>query len=235
MTADPLDPTGAFAELSGLMRRYDDPGAVLSGVVGVVQRRVAAADDVSVTMLREGRPATVAATGRLAADLDESQYRCGHGPCLDAGYGDEVLLIEDWAREVRWPDYGEHARRLGLGSSLSLPLPVESYLVGALNLYSRRVGAFDAGSVDIGIGLAAQLTHWLGLAARRGAALARAVDLREALQARSLIDRAKGVLMAQRGCTVQEAFALLLERSAVEDSTIAEVAAAVVGDPGTGR
>ena len=231
MAPDPLDPTGASAELSGLMRRYNDPGAVLSGMVGIVQRRITAADDVSVTMLREGRPATVAAAGRLAADLDETQYRLGHGPCLEAGHGDQLLLVQDWAVETRWPDYGEQARRLGLGSSMSLPLPVDASVVGALNLYARRPGAFGDESVDAGIALAAQVTRWLAFAERRGAS--RAVDLQEALHARSLVDRAKGVLMAQRGCTVQEAFTLLQDRARLEDAPIVEVAAAVVGEPTT--
>jgi GAF domain-containing protein len=228
MGIDPLDPAGASAELRDLMRFYEDPASVLSGVVGLAQRRIPAADDVSVTLVREGRPATVASTGRLASDLDESQYRRGHGPCLDAGYADETMLIDDFAYETRWPDYGEDARRQGLGSSMSVPLPVESYLVGALNLYALTAGVFDADSVEIGRALSAQLTLWLSHAERTGAARARASDIQEALQARAVVDQAKGSLMAQLSCTAQEAFAALREAAHQRGVALADYAATIV-------
>ena len=44
----------------------------------------------SVTILTDGRPRTVAASGWLAADLDETQYRLGSGPCLAAAPSDHA-------------------------------------------------------------------------------------------------------------------------------------------------
>ena len=38
----------------------------------------------SVTIVRAGRPSTVASSGDLALELDQEQYRLGAGPCLSA-------------------------------------------------------------------------------------------------------------------------------------------------------
>ncbi len=38
--------------------------------------------ETSVSLLVRDRPSTMASTGQLATDLDESQYDRGHGPCL---------------------------------------------------------------------------------------------------------------------------------------------------------
>ena len=40
--------------------------------------------EASVSLLVADRPSTVVSTGRLATDLDETQYGRGHGPCLHA-------------------------------------------------------------------------------------------------------------------------------------------------------
>jgi len=228
METDPTDPAGAAGELADLLRFYEDPAAVLSGVVGLAQRRIPAAEEVSVILIREGRPATVAATGRLAADLDETQQRRGHGPCLDAGLADEILSTPDWATETRWPDYGAEARRLGLGSSVSFPLPVESFLVGALNVYARQAHAFDPASVELGAGLAAQLSLWLSYAEREGVARARAMSVQEALRSRATIDRAKGIVMMQRACSATEAFTRLRETAAARDLALTRLAEEIV-------
>lgn len=53
-------------------------------------------------------------------------------------------------------------------------------------------------------------------------------QLREALTSRSTIDQAKGMLMAQRGCTPDEAFGVLVKMSNDTNVRVADVAAALV-------
>jgi hypothetical protein len=54
-----------------------------------------------------------------------------------------VFRIEDTASDQRWPEFASAAHAAGIGSTLSLPLDVGGAALGALNLYSRRVGSFD--------------------------------------------------------------------------------------------
>jgi hypothetical protein len=59
--------------------------------------------------------------------------------------------------------------------------------------------------------------------------LAREADqLREALTSRATIDQAKGIVMAQRGCTVDEAWTWLVKLSNETNVRVADVAAALV-------
>ena len=134
MADDPIDPTGVVAELSRIVNTDQDMRVILDDVVALTKRRIPGAEEVSITLVRDETATTVAGTGTLAVQLDELQYEQGYGPCLDAGRSNENQLIEDAATETRWPDYVQRATKAGLGSSLSVPLPIEHYLVGALNI-----------------------------------------------------------------------------------------------------
>jgi len=73
------------------------------------------------------------------------------------------------------------------------------------------------------------LTASLVIAARDLDAMAEEIDqLREALTSRATIDQAKGVLMAQRGCSAEEAFRMLRKMSNDANVRLADVAGAVI-------
>ncbi len=227
-TVDPIDPTGAIAELIGLVSANTDMSTILDEVVQFVQQRIPGADNCSITLIRDERAATVASTGPLALKLDEAQYEHGYGPCLEAGRSDATLQITDVSAETRWPKYVAEAQHLGLGSSVSLPLPVENYLVGALNVYSRRPDAFSAAGVALGNALARHVTGALSLAETALAHRDRAGHLEKAVESHSVIDQAKGIIMAQQKCTQDDAFAMLRKLSMDRNVKLYDLAAALV-------
>jgi AmiR/NasT family two-component response regulator len=53
-------------------------------------------------------------------------------------------------------------------------------------------------------------------------------DLKAALTTRPVIDQAKGILMAERGCTPEEAFALLSGASQRDNRKVRDIARAMV-------
>jgi AmiR/NasT family two-component response regulator len=53
-------------------------------------------------------------------------------------------------------------------------------------------------------------------------------DLKAALTTRPVIDQAKGILMAERGCTAEEAFALLSGASQRDNRKVRDIARAIV-------
>jgi len=183
---------------------------------------------VSVTLVRNEVASTVAATGQLAVDLDEIQYEQGYGPCLDAGRNDELQHIRDIATEGRWSKYVIRAQELGLGSSVSSPLPVENYLVGALNVYSRTPYAFDADAVDLALAFALHVTAAVSHAESRRAHRERATNLERAIHSHSVIDQAKGIIMAQQKCTSDAAFGMLRKLSMDENIKLYDLAASLV-------
>lgn len=185
-------------------------------------------DEAAITLIRRGTAGTVATTGGMAEVLDELQYEAGYGPCLDAGRANEIMHITDAATASRWPRYLPPARENGVASSLSLPVPVENYLVGALNLYSATPDAFTAESVELGDAMA---TH-ICAALSRGRAIfgyrSQIDQLRRAITSRAVIEQAKGMIMAQRRCTAADAFTELRTVSMIQNIKLADLAASIV-------
>jgi GAF domain-containing protein len=228
VAADPLDPTGAFADLSRALLSGKDMDGILNDVVLICRRSVPGAEEASITLIRGNRPATVAATGQIAIDLDEAQYEQGYGPCLDAGRTDEVKHIDDMTTETRWPRYTPQAVKCGARSSLSIPLPVENYLVGALNIYSTKPHAFTEESVRVGSALGVHLTAALSHAESSHGHRLRAEHLEKAMESRSIIEQAKGIIMAQQKCNGETAFAMLRKLSMDQNVRLQDLCASLV-------
>ena len=134
MTAGP--PEGTDAEVV----------AALHELAVLVCRGVPGCDGASVSLLlQDGRPATLAASKDEVHALDEQQWTAGRGPCLTAMRERRVVGIEDVAADHRWPEVLQAYDGAGVRSSLSLPLPLAGTgdLLGGLNLYGERAGAFD--------------------------------------------------------------------------------------------
>ena len=225
---NPIDPTGAGAELMQLLNSERAVEAMLEDVLALTLRRIPAAQEASITLIRDEQAHTIAAVGDLALALDELQYEKGYGPCLDAGRTDQVMHISDSATEPRWPAYLPPARERGLRSSLSLPLPVENYLIGALNLYSQVPGSFEPDMITLGTALATYLTAALSYAESTQVHRSRADNLERALLSRSVIEQAKGMIMAQRHCTAEQAFMFLRQFSMDENIRLQDLAVSFV-------
>lgn len=82
--------------------------------------------------------------------LDHLQERYREGPCLAAASarGREVIMVEDMARERRWPRFASAAAQLGVRSTLVCGLPLPGGATVALNLHAYEPEAFDATAVE---------------------------------------------------------------------------------------
>jgi GAF domain-containing protein len=227
--------TDAFAELGRIRFHETTFDNVLTQICVLARRTIPAATDVSVTLVGSGGAHTAAGTGGLALPLDRWQYEHGHGPSLAAAAANITVPVTDVAADSRWPDWADHAINAGAHSAVSIGLPLHESVTGALNVYSTEPEAFDEDAVvlaEIFAGYAAMaMAHTHRYAG--GAGLAR--HMRHALDSRATIEQAKGIIMADRRCTVVEASEVLVKLSQYSGSTVADVAAALVnetaGDP----
>jgi hypothetical protein len=110
---------------------------LLGQIAGLAQQSLPGGIDTSVTLLTGDNAVTVVSTGRLAMDLDESQYGLGHGPCLHAAAEGELVEVPDTRADARWPDFNRSAAERGCLSMVSAPLPMHEAVSGALNVYAR--------------------------------------------------------------------------------------------------
>ncbi|WP_029430641.1 GAF and ANTAR domain-containing protein [Blastococcus sp. URHD0036] len=204
-------------------------GEVLEEITGIATSGIPGSEATSITLLRGDKAYTAAYHGEMALAADELQYEEDSGPCLDAGRGGVVLRIDDMLTEERWPTYVERTAAIGVRSSLSVPLPYQGGVIGALNNYSSEPGAFAspeslAAGTDVAEAIAvavanAEAHHQLGEQAR---------NMRIAMDSRSVIEQAKGVLMAQQGVDAEQAFEILRGASQRSNRKLRDIAAGVV-------
>jgi len=223
-----VDPRDAFAQLGRISFEDTSMHELLQRVAELSKQVVPGVAEASVSLIADDRPATPAFTGQLALDLDESQYACGHGPCLEAATGREIREITDAREEPRWPGYPPVCVERGSLSSLSLPVPLGENLQAALNLYGREAHAFDADSQATGREFAAHAAVAVRNLHLYETTRRRATNLDAAMHSRAVIEQAKGILMSQRRCDASGAFTLLSKASQRSNRKLRDVAAALV-------
>lgn len=218
----------AFAELGRIVLAEDPPDSVLNRIAELAKRVIPGAAETSLTLIH-GRDATTAAyTGERALRLDEAQYAGDIGPCLEAARDGREVLVRDIAVEPRWPSYGVVAVAAGLRSSLSMPLPVQQQVIGALNIYGGAPGAFSEHSAEVARTYAGYAAIALANAQVFAATSALAQQMKQAMESRAVIEQAKGILMGQRRCSEDDAFAILRDVSQRSNRKLRVVAEALV-------
>ena len=224
----PLQPQAAFGELSRVTMADNTLDTVMEKVAGLVKRTVPGASEVSVTLVERGRAKTAAYTGPLALHLDERQYDRGYGPCLDAVDGAELVRVHSTRTDTRWPDYMRAAREHGVGSSMSIPVPLQREVSAALNVYGTEEHAFDDQAAELGATFAAYAGVALANMHLYEAQERVAEQLQTAMASRAVIEQAKGILMGSRHCGAEEAFGILVTISQDTNRKLRDVAQALV-------
>lgn len=179
----------------------------------------------SVSVLVGRRSETRAATADLIRELDGVQYRSGQGPCLAAIDLGEELLGE--LPDERWPDFSAAAVSAGFAAVWSLPL-VAGRVRGSLNLYSTDGQAAGAGRSEVARLLAAQLTATVANAIAFAELVQTNAELHDALDTRTVIGQAQGVLMAREGISEDAAFDVLRRASQRTNRKLRDIAAELI-------
>ena len=220
------DLTQVFANIARHLQAGDTPEKVQERISRAAVDTVDGCDHAAISVIhRRGAIETVGATDEVPHQVDAIQYEVGQGPCLDAIREHEVFLIEDLAADERWPPFSHRAaKETGVRSMLSFRLFVEDDTIGALNLYSRKVEAFDEDACAVGTVLAAHAA----IAMQGAREHDRAEHLEQALESNREIGMAMGVIMARGRITQAQAFAVLQRASQYLNRKLHDVAAEVV-------
>jgi|tagenome__1003787_1003787.scaffolds.fasta_scaffold20946968_3 hypothetical protein len=231
--SDVEEPLPALKELTGLLLAAETIEGVLARVVAAARFVVPGTDLVSMTLrYDDGSVETPVGIGKEAVALDQAQYQAGSGPCLDSAdpAGPAYALSNDLSGETRWPAFAANAIAEGYQSVLStalLPNPGSVPFSGALNVYSTRTGAFDDSARDLAFVLATHASLALALVrTRQDLADAERIgaNLREAVDSRTIIGQATGILMARRHLTAEQAFEVLRQTSQNRNIKLARLA-----------
>lgn len=222
--------TNSLSDLSKVLGREEDVGRALQRSVEQVTRAIPGADMASASVLRDGETVaeTVASSSERVWAIDADQYAADEGPCLDAARTGRIVRVSVEQARERWPEFSRSARAAGVESYLSAPLSIDEKFAGSLNLYSEQAHGFG----DLDEALLRVYTAAAAAAIANGRRYAEARTLAEqlgrALDSRAVIDQARGILMATRGITAQQAFDEMVRESQNTNVKLREIAARLV-------
>lgn len=218
---------GIFRELAAELESASSTDAALSALTGFSMRVVPGTEAAGITCVSKDGYESIAATSELAEHVDQIQFEVGSGPCVDAAVQEKIFRTEDLRTDPRWPEFGRRAsEETGVLSMLSFRLFFEDDegLAAALNLYSRKAGAYD--QADQMAGLAVSTYGAALITSRRRKT--EIIHLERALSSNREIGAAIGVLMAQYRVTREQAFDLLRMASQNRHRKLVEIARDVV-------
>lgn len=177
--------------------------------------------------------ATIAATDQRMIELDDAQYASGVGPCLSVLEPDDPVYLEDAGTDEddKWGHFSRTAAHLGVQSTLSVHVPMDSEaVVASLNFYSTRHLARADLQVRTAETFAQQLAAAIhGVDAYKSTARL-AHDLAEAMRSRAVIEQAKGIMMSDHHIAADEAFERLGQLSQHSNVKLREVALRLVDE-----
>lgn len=184
----------------------------------------------SITLLRERRPDTIAASGPDAAALDVIQNSFSEGPCLTAALEHAVIRVGDVPEDTRWKAYHAAVAERGIRSILAVPFDLRGEASAALNIYSTKLGDFSPETMEAAMRAVQRVSGALLLAVRADAREKTESDLRAVLTSRTPIDLAVGVIMGQNRCTQEEAVEILKAASSHRNVKLRDLAGDLLRD-----
>lgn len=202
----------ALREMSRFVVSDASLGDTLTRIAEITTDALPSAAFAGMTMLDDnGKPTTAVFTDPRSPEIDSAQYETGDGPCLDAWRRREVVRIEDTGSDTEtYERFCRSALDHGIHSTLSLPLVVDKESLGALNLYARAVAGFSDQDAELAGELASVAAVVMANSQAYWAAYQLTEQLNDAMRSRSVIEQAKGILMARSpGIDADQAFNLL--------------------------
>ena len=166
-----------------------------------------------------------------AGDLLDQQLAAGAGPVFAARAGTCPVEVPDLADDPRWPRWAAGAVRLGLRAAWTLTRVLDGGDEVIITLYALRPGVLGTADHAAAALVLAQAGTALENSTLYDQVQRTAYQAQEALQVRSVIDQAKGVLMHARGIDADRAFAELRRISQESNVRVADVAAWMIARP----
>jgi hypothetical protein len=215
-----------FARLGVVVGTTLAADEALSVVTAAAVQAIDGAEAAAVTIGRNQKFETVAATSDLPLQVDKIQYDLMSGPCVDAVLEHTIFHSNDLRDDQRWPEFAARAiAETGVLSMMSFRMFFEEGdLVAGLNVYSTDTDAFDDLAETTGLVLA---TH-AALALTGAVRLERIENLERALATNRDIGVAMGILMKAHLATKQQAFDMLRVASQHTHRKLGDIALDVI-------
>ena len=198
----------------------------LSQLTSLAASQVPGAIAANVTVWRGGELVGQAASHPEASALIDVELASGRGPIVEATTSGGPASCTDTISETRWPEFSAAAAAMSVRSALVLSS--RGTVVITLALYGLRPRALNSDQLPLAELLVAYGGALVGAVSDYGDSRRVAVQLRDAAEARAVVDQAKGILMHALGCSADEALERMREVSQRSNLRATEVARRVI-------
>ena len=214
----PIDPAALVRNISSLTAldaEHDLPRAIQQ-IVGAA-KALLGVDGAGLMLADErGELRWATASDQQTQIISEGQERLGQGPCVNAFAEHTPMAMRDATKEPHWGKITDVVTGQEMRAGLSAPIQLEGGPIGSLDLYSAEPRDWDQAEISAVQVYAALAATLLSLAVGAQVKGRLAEQLQVALEHRTRIERAKGMLMVREGIDDAAAFERL--RSAARSS-----------------
>ena len=137
--------------------------------------------------------------------------------------GRKPLVVRDVTQE-RGYAYRELARREGLRSLVSVPLMIKDLVIGVFNLYSSQERSFSREEMQ----LLTSVANQAAVAIQNAKLMSETIAMREALETRKIIERAKGILLQEERLAEADAYRRIQQKSMKLRKSMREISEAII-------
>ncbi len=171
---------------------------------------------------------TTAGTTTQTARLSHLEREVGEGPLTEAISGSGTVAMNHVSSDFRWSRYRPHVQDAGFESVLGIRLRLDEGATAALAFFAPGAQAFPLQVIAGAHSFADPAARGLRLVLELLSTSTRATDLQSALESRTSIDIACGVIMAQNRCSYDDAIAIIAKASSHRNLKLRKVAEGIL-------
>lgn len=227
----PAGTDGFMPDLATGAKTLTDSLEILVRLASATVSRLAGARiECAVILNRVKRVSTTAGTDSPTANLARLEREVGEGPLSEALTGSGTVAMNRVATDFRWARYRTHLQDARVDSVLGLRLSLGEGTEAALAFYATSAQAFPPQVIAAARSFADAASRGLRLVVALHAASTRAADLQSALESRTSIDIACGVIMAQNRCSYNDAITIIATASSHRNIKLRTVAEGILAN-----
>jgi GAF domain-containing protein len=210
-----------FGEIARTLLAQNDTQSTLERIVSLAVESIDDCEHAGISVITGKVVSSPASSSEIPAIVDRIQSETGEGPCVDAITERAVFQTGRLSQEQRWPTFTPRAvAESQVESVLSLRIYAKDTM-GAMNLYSTKVDAFD----DHDVAIATVFAAHAAVAWSTSLALE---NLKAGMVSRQLIGQAVGLLRARQNMSEEQALGALKRASQRLNVKLRQVAERIV-------
>lgn len=149
--------------------------------------------------------------------------KIGEGIAGKVALEKKPITVYDVTKEEEYK-YKDIAKKEGLASLLCVPLMVRSKAIGVINLYTSKPHIFTKNEIH----MLTAVSNQAAMVIENTQLMVKSKIIQEELEARKLIEKAKGILMKEEGCLEDEAYRTIQKYSMNTRKSMRQVAEAII-------